>query len=137
MLAYSGRIVREQGGSVLTIASGGSINFPAGGVLASSGTQTFSGDVTFGQASGIHLSGNLETFQSGACQTFIVSGVGAQTWSFGDGTLTATMSIGRNAPTHSTSPGSLYIRSDGSVSNWYYNISTGTTGSVWRAAASA
>jgi hypothetical protein len=51
-----------------------------------------------------------------------------------DGTYSPSFSVGRNVPAHSASPGSLYIRSDGSVSGLYVNKSSGTTGSVWGAA---
>jgi hypothetical protein len=43
-------------------------------------------------------------------------------------------STGRNLPTYSASPGSLYLRTDGSVSGLYVNKSSGTAGSVWGAA---
>ena len=37
-------------------------------------------------------------------------------------------------PTPSASPGSIFIRSDGSMSRLYVNISDVTTGSVWKTA---
>ena len=37
-------------------------------------------------------------------------------------------------PTVSASPGSVFFRSDGSASNYYVNVSTGTAGSVWKSA---
>lgn len=128
---YNGRIFREEGGSAMTFASGASLNFAAGAAFAG----TFGGTLALGGSLPIN-SGAIVTVQSGGCATFNLSGAGAQTVAFSDGTLTPTISVGRNVPTHTTSPGSLYIRSDGSVSNWYYNISSGATGSVWRAAAS-
>ena len=37
-------------------------------------------------------------------------------------------------PTVSASPGAIYFASDGSASNLYVNVSSGTTGSVWKGA---
>lgn len=136
-MTYSGRIIREQGASVLTVASGGSINVSSGGALASSGTPVFSGGFTLGQGSAVGLAGGLQTMQTGASFTMNVTTADQGTLKLSDGTRSATFGIGREAPTHTASPGSVHVRSDGSMSNWYYNISSGTTGSVWRAAASA
>lgn len=136
MLAYSGRIVREVGASVLTIASGGSINLPTGGVIQASGNQVFSGGITLGQASTIGLAGGLTSWQTGACVTINVTTADQGTWALNDGTRRVTFGTGRNAPTHSASGGSLYLRSDGSMSNVYYNIADGAAGSVWRTTAS-
>lgn len=44
------------------------------------------------------------------------------------------LGFGPEKPSHSTSPGAVYFRSDGSASNMYINVSTGTTGSVWKSA---
>ena len=152
MTTYSGRIIREQGGSVLTIASGGSvsvdagglltiasgakINFPSGANIASSGLLNFSGGITFGQASQTQVAGGAILLATGASMNVNVTTNDQGTFRITDGTLSGYVGIGRNAPTHTASPGSLSIRSDGSMSNLYYNISSGTTGSVWRAAAS-
>jgi hypothetical protein len=83
-MSYSTKIIREQGGSVLTLNSGASL-------VAAAGAKVNLGD------------------------TQLLFGTG-------------------NAPTVSASPGSVYFRSDGSVSNIYINVSTGTTGSVWKGA---
>ena len=130
-------IYREQGGSVMRFDSTASLNVAAGGTIVNAGVLAQSGDISQTGGSNIIASGALVTVQSGGCLTNNVSGAEAQTVTIiGTSGLKATLSIGRIAPVHSASPGSLYVRSDGSMSNWYYNIADGTTGSVWRAAAS-
>lgn len=44
------------------------------------------------------------------------------------------LGFGSDLPVYSASPGAVYFRSDGSASNMYVNVSTGTTGSVWKGA---
>ena len=41
---------------------------------------------------------------------------------------------GTAIPVFSASPGAVYWRSDGSASNMFINVSSGTTGSVWKSA---
>jgi len=131
-MPYTTVIYREQGGSVMRFDSTASLNVAAGGEFTMAGTLVQSG------GSIIHNSATLDSAQAGACRANYVTGAENQTITLiGTSGIGATISAGRNAPVHSASPGSLYVRSDGSVSNWYYNISSGTTGSVWRAAASA
>jgi hypothetical protein len=153
MTTYSGRIIREQGGSVLNVASGGSLNitagalltiasgggitFPAGGNLATSGVAQLSGGVIFGQASQTQVAGGAILMSVGASMNVNVTTADQGTFRVTDGTRSAFFGIGREAPTHTASPGSLFIRSDGSMTGFYWNKSSGTTGSVWQAAASA
>ena len=152
MTTYSGRLIREQGGSVLNVASGGSLNVVAGGLLsiasgaqlslpsganiASSGLLNFSGGVTFGQASQTQVAGGAILTAVGASMNVNVTTADQGTFRVTDGTRSAFVGIGRSMPTHTASPGSLFVRSDGSMSRFFVNISSGTTGSVWWAAAS-
>lgn len=41
---------------------------------------------------------------------------------------------GKAAPTFSASPGSVYIRSDGTNSNIYVNVASGAAGQSWQSA---
>jgi hypothetical protein len=52
----------------------------------------------------------------------------------GGGTNSTMITVGTGIPTHSASPGALYIRSAGSVSGLYINKSLDTSGSLWAAA---
>ena len=121
---YNADIVLEQGASVMQVGDLGTARFQSG-----------ASHILDANAS-LHNFGQVR-HESGGSTTFANASNSAQTISFTDGTLTPTLSIGRNAPDFNASPGAVYIRSDGSMSNWYYNISTGVNGSVWRAAASA
>mgnify|MGYP001575514209 CR=1 FL=1 len=137
MTTYGGRIIREQGASVLTVASGGSVNFVAGGALATSGGLNLSGGITFGQASQTQVAGGLLVINTGGSFSVNVTTNDAGTFRITDGTYAPTIGVGRNIPTHAASPGSMFIRSDGSMSAWYWNDSDGTSGSVWKTAASS
>jgi len=138
MTTYSGRIIREQGASVLTVASGGSINFAAGGQLATSGGMNLSGGVTLGQASTLQVAGGLLSTAVGASLNINLTASDRGTFSITDGTRSPTIGVGRNIPTHTASAGSIYLRSDGSMSALYWNDSDGNSGgSVWKTAASA
>ena len=138
MTTYSGRLIREQGASVLTVASGGSINFPTGGTLNASGTMNFSGGITFGQASQTQVAGGLLHLVTGASLNVNLTASDRGTFSITDGTRSPTIGVGRNIPTHTASAGSIYLRSDGSMSALYWNDSDGNNGgSVWKTAASA
>ena len=85
MSDYNAKVLHEQGGSVLRVDSGGSINVQAGG--------------------GFFLGNNQILF----------------------GTLI-------DHPAVSAKPGSIFLRTDGSASNFYVNTSDGTAGSVWASA---
>ena len=137
MTTYSGRLIREQGASVLTVASGGSINFAAGGALAASGGLNLSGGITFGQASQTQVAGGAFLLAVGASMNVNLTTADRGTFSITDGTRAPTIGVGLNAPTHAASPGSIYLRSHGSMSALYWNDSDGTSGSVWKTAASA
>ena len=85
MTDYNAKVLHEQGGSVLRVDSGGSINVLAGGGFF-----------------------------------------------FGDAQLLFGTII--DPPAVEAAPGSIFIRTDGSASNMYMNISDGTAGSVWTGA---
>lgn len=87
-MSTNAKIIKEQGGSVLNVASGGSLNVQSGGAF-------FIGNVQFISAASNEGPGGLPV---------------------------------------SASPGAIFIRSDGSVSNLYVNVSSGTAGSVWKSA---
>src|SRR3990172_5753369 len=114
MSAYSGRIVREQGGSVLTVASGGSIHGGSGGVFDFSAARTILGTVQ---------SFNMGAAQTAACfassrlklgQDVAASGGRGmfEMMDFGNGVK---FFLGRttNAPSAAGSPGSLILRLPG------------------------
>ena len=116
-MSYNSRIIREQGGSVLTIASGGSLTIDSGGLFTNSGALTLAGaTTTTGTVS--YSAGASVTVATGA--NFNFNGVEILT--------------GRNAPAATASPGSLYLRSDGSMSKPYVNVSSGVSGSIWKGA---
>src|SRR3990167_2672088 len=125
MTTYGGRIIREQGASVLSVASGGSINFAAGGALATSGGMNLSGGVDFGQASQVQAAGGLFKIGVGGSMNVNVTTADRGTFSITDGTRSPTIGVGKQMPTHSASPGSLFIRSDGSMSRLFVNIEIG------------
>ena len=123
-MSYNSRIYREQGGSVMTFASGASLNFDAGAKLG--------GTYSVGAGSHIYDSGALVTFQAGASLTINQSGPSATVLAFAAGTSLPSISAGEGVPTHTAAMGSLYIRANGSVSNIYQNTSQDAAGSVWR-----
>lgn len=56
---------------------------------------------------------------------------------FADGAIklgNTVINFGTDIPTATASPGAVYFRSDGSISNIYVNVSDGATGSVWKGA---
>jgi hypothetical protein len=118
-MTYNANVVMEQGGSVLAVKSGGSINVEAGGTIAGAGTIAITGNQT--------LTGALEA----ASVTVTAGGP------FFLGTaqfISATSSSDPEGGNVSAAPGSIFLRVDGSMSNLYVNISVGTAGSVWKSA---
>lgn len=112
--SYNSKIVNEQGGSKLTVRSGGSFGIDVGGAGSISGTVTV-------------YNGASVIFKDGASLNF----AGTPAITFGNTTLL----FGTDIPTAITaSPGAVYFRSDGSISNIYVNTSSGTSGSVWKGA---
>ena len=101
---YNAKVYHEQGASVLRVESGGSIAVEAGGTIAGG-----AGTVT------------------GACVTAITRLWLGSNVEFIWGQI-------NTVPAVSASPGSIFIRSDGSMSRMYVNMSDGVTGTVWKTA---
>ena len=120
MTTYSGRIVREQGGSVLTVASGGSINFAAGGVLSTSGNliQT-SGSTQVGTTGSLIVKPEATTVNN---PTVVFQMGRNQFWY---------MASSAACPTFTASPGDLCWIAQSASTSIYANRSDGTTGSFW------
>lgn len=143
-MTFNTEVIHEPGGSVLRIASAGSLNVESGAGMTVAADQTVSGATTFSgaiTATGAHsiTSGTLKVSNASAVEIAAdtsaatganSSGIGIN---FGGG-VHVYVSRRTVAPTESASPGSLWIRSDGSKSALYVNISSGTTGSVWAGA---
>jgi hypothetical protein len=124
-MTYNPKIYHEQGGSVFRITSTGSLVVESGGQLNINNATLELGAGTVTQASGgaFNASGSI-TVVVGAGALFIGN---AQA-------LYGASSTGPAGLPVSASPGSIFFRSDGSVSNIYINVSTGTAGSVWKSA---
>lgn len=118
------KVVRQTGGSELHVYSGGSITFDSGARL--SGTYSRAG------GSMIHKSGALEHFNSGASLT-IDAGPSATVLAFSTGTSLPGLYAGRDVPSFVAPMGSIYIRSEGSISGLWTNITQDASGSSWRA----
>jgi len=132
---FNSRVSRQQGASEMTVASGGSLNVLAGGLLSVAGTLAISGDQTITAGSQILSAGTLFTVQAGASVT-IVSTVSGTGFRFDIGGSTPSIGAGGNVPTHTAVPGSVYLRAAGSVSGVYWNFGQDTASSQWRLAAS-
>jgi len=114
MPTYSGRIVREQGGSVLTVASGGSVQAGSGGVIDISAGRTVLGtldafNVGVGQTAACVASSKLKLATDVAASAVI--GV-AEVMDFGNG-VKFFIARTENAPSAAGSPGSLILRLPG------------------------
>lgn len=114
-MTYNAKIHHEQGGSVLRAESGGSIAVESGATIAGAGTVNLSG--------GVNTASNV----TGACITATT-----RLWLGSDiqimwGTIV-------EAPVVVAGRGSLFIRSDGSMSRLYVNTGVDGAGSVWTTA---
>ena len=115
-MTYNSKVLHEQGGSVLRVDSGGSISVQAGGTISGAGTMALTGAVT--HSSSVDNSGSLTlagAFFLGGCVQIL----------FG---------YSVDAPTVLALPGSIFFRSNGSVSNIYVNTGVDNAGSVWSSA---
>jgi hypothetical protein len=108
---FNTKIVREQGGSELHIFSGGSVVLDAGAALTQSG---------------------LESFAAGASLN-IAAGPSVTVLSFTTGASAPGIYAGFDVPSFKANMGSLYIRSQGSISGLWVNITQDAAGSSWRA----
>lgn len=107
-MTYNAVIHHEQGASVLTIASTGSLVVEAGGTISGAGTFGISGDITYNTITATSL--NVD--QGGAVQ------LGDYVQLFFNASTTSPSGLPVNA-----SAGAVFIRSDGAKSNMYINIS--------------
>lgn len=119
-MTYNTRIKREQGGSVLTVASGGSLNVNDGGFLGLSGNQVFSGgSVQIGDTASLILRPGATTEDA----MYPMLNMGKNTFWYSPGSA--------GSPITSASTGDiLWISNSASTSLWV-NVSDGTTGSNW------
>ena len=123
-MTYNPAIYTEQGGSVLVIGSGGSLNVEAGGEIDVAGDLKVTGTITTS-------TGNLSV-NSGASLT--VDSGGAFWLGSNIQIMFAASTTGPAGGPVNALPGSLFIRSDGSVSQLYVNTGVNGAGSVWSAA---
>ena len=104
-MTYNSVIYHEQGGSVLVVGSGGSLNIEAGG--------------TFGGAAGTVTAGSLTVSTGG------VLNLGANRLWFAASTAAPS-----GLPVEGTA-GDIFLRIDGANSAGYVNTGNGTSASVW------
>ena len=118
-MTYNAKIHHEQGGSVLTVESAGSIAVAAGGTISGAGTISLAGDLPAQEA--LTTTSLIVAQPNGAIQLgdfvqvmFNASATGPSGFPF------------------TASPGAVFLRSDGADSGMYINTSDGTAGSVWK-----
>ena len=121
MPVYDTRIVREQGGSVLATASGGSVNFAAGALLS------VSGKALFNSGASVHIDdGASLIIKDGATahnSPVVILNAGPNQFWFAPGSA--------GSPTFSASPGDFLWIANSASTTWWANVSNGTAGSVW------
>lgn len=122
-MTYNPKIYHEQGGSVFVVGSGGSLNIESGGEIDVAGDLKVTG--TFS-----NQSGNLSV-NSGASLT--VDSGGAFWLGSNIQIMFAASTTGPAGGPVNALPGSIFIRSDGSVSTLYINTGINGAGSVWTA----
>ena len=131
---FNTRVFRNQGGRELNVANGGSLTFATGAQLSGSigGTITFSEGFNQVGGSTVFTSGTLTEYKAGACFNFNVTGPSQTTFFFVNGASKPAVLVGKDAPTGLNAPmGSLYIRSGGSMSTLYINVTQDASGSTW------
>jgi len=111
-MTYNSKVVHEQGGSVLRIDSGGSFNFQSGANL----------DVNAGAKVNVVAGGSLAIDGGGV----LTIGSAQIMW--------AASTTGPAGGPVNALPGSIFIRSDGSVTGLYLNVGVNGAGSVWASA---
>ena len=120
-MTYNAKIHNEQGGSVLTVQSAGSIAVAAGGTISGAGTISLTGGATFaGAITTTSLTIDQPGENEGPVQfgTFVQIMFSAASVSPSDTPLTA-------------SPGAVYFRSDGANSAGYVNTGDDLASSSW------
>lgn len=121
---FNTKIVRQHGGSELHVYSGGSLVFDAGATITGNRVES-GGSIT-------RESGNLEKFNSGASLS-IDAGPSKTVLVFSTGTSLPGLYAGFDVPSFVARAGSIYIRSQGSISGMWTNITQDDSGSSWRA----
>lgn len=128
-MSYNSRIVREQGGSVITVASGGSLSVVAGGTISGAGTFALTGAVT--ATGGITAAGGVNSTSNITGASLTVAPGGKFLLGSNIQVMFAASAAAPSGLPVSASPGAVFFRSDGANSKAYINTSTGTAGSVW------
>ena len=130
---FNTKVFRQQGGSEMTVLSGGSFTFVAGAQLSGSpgGTITFSEGFNQTGGSTVFTSGTLTEYKAGACFNFNVTGPSQTTFFFVNGASKPAILVGKDLPTINAPMGSLYLRSSGSMSTLYINTTQDASGSTW------
>lgn len=127
-MTTNAKIILEQGGSVLRVASGGSITIESGGKFNLSGELAASGTLTIVGASMVVNDQASMTIKPGASagdQPYSIMNMGNNQMWYAAGSS--------GSPTFLASPGDLaWVANSASTSLWA-NVSDGTAGSNWRA----
>lgn len=120
-MTYNSKVLHEQGGSVLRVDSGGSIQVNAGGTISGAGTFALTGALNAN--GGVNSTSNV-TGASITATTAVWLGSNVQLM------FAASAAAPSGLPV-TASPGAVFFRSDGANSAGYVNTSDGTAGSVW------
>jgi hypothetical protein len=124
---YTSKFAFEQGGSEINLGSGGSLTLSTGARIG--GTYSKAGGSVTAK------SGNLDKFKAGA-SIAINAGPSVTCLYFVTGTSLPGIYAGFDVPSFTAVPGSLYLRTQGSVSGPWFNFGQDTASSQWKAAAS-
>ena len=120
MPTYNSRIIREQGGSVLTIASGGSVNFPAGAVFSTSGTFALTAaSARIGDGASLIIKPAATTLNN----PVVILQAGRNQWWY--------MASSAGSPAFTASAGDILWVAQSASTSLFVNRSNGTTGSNW------
>lgn len=131
---FNTKVVRQQGGSEMSILSGGSITFAVGAQLGGTigGTPNFVEGISQNGGSEVYKTGTITEYKAGACLAFNVTGPSQTTFKFVNGASTPAILVGKDAPGGLIAPmGSIYWRSSGSMSELYINVTQDASGSTW------
>ena len=109
-MTYNSVIHHEQGGSVLVVGSGGSLNIEAGGKIAGAGGFALTGAISAASVT-VNAGGVLSL---GANRVWFAASTAAPS----------------GLPVTGT-PGDIFLRVDGANSAGYVNTANGVSGSVW------
>lgn len=122
MPTYSGRIIREQGASVLNIASGGSVTYQSGAPLFSSGGFiSTTGSYQFGTGGSVIIKPEATTLNN----QVVILQAGRNQWWY--------IASSAGSPIFSGSPGDMVWHAQSASTSLWVNLSNGTGGSRWQA----